>query len=96
VEVIFHPLVKRDLAEALKYYDGVASRLADEFEAEVRLVIAKAAKNPLRNHLVGRGFRRANLPRFPYHVLYEIHDDVLRVMHVRHNKRHPNYGMERQ
>ncbi len=96
MEVNYHPLVKRDIAEALRYYDGIMTRLADEFEAELKTMIQKAAGNPLRYHLAGRGFRRANLPRFPYHVLYEVHSGSLRVMHVRHNKRHPDFGMERK
>ena len=96
MEVKYHPLVKRDIAEALRYYDKIAVRLADEFEEEVKVVVEKAAENPLRHHPAGRGFRRANLPRFPYHVLYEIHAESLRIMHVRHNKRHPDYGMERK
>jgi hypothetical protein len=36
VEVKYHPLVKRDIAGALRYYDAIAARLADEFEAEVK------------------------------------------------------------
>jgi len=95
VEVIYHPLVKRDVTEALRYYHDIALRLGDEFLEEVESVIEKAAENPLRHHLAGRGFRRANLPRFPYHVLYEVNGEMLRVMHVRHNKRHPDYGMNR-
>jgi hypothetical protein len=54
------PLVKRDITEALKYYDGISTRLADEFHMEVRSMIAEAAANPLRFHLTDHGFRRAN------------------------------------
>jgi hypothetical protein len=57
VEITFHPLVRRDPTQPLKY-------LADEFHAELRTVIDKAIENPLRFHLADRGFRRANLPRF--------------------------------
>jgi hypothetical protein len=44
---------------------------------------------------VEEGFRRANLKRFPYHLLYELHPTSLRVVLVRHNKRHPQYGLPR-
>ena len=60
------------------------------------MMIERAAENPLRFHLVGREFRRINLQRFPYHVLYDARSDSIRVMIVRHNKRHPDYGMERK
>jgi hypothetical protein len=44
----------------------------------------------------GFGFRRASFLRFPRHLLYEIDGETLRVMLVRHNKRHPDYGMDRR
>jgi len=96
VEVTYHPFVKRDFIEALRYYHGVSGTLADEFHKEVRSAIAQAAASPLRFHGVEQGFRRANLQRFPYHILYEIREQDLRVMLIRHNKRHPDYGMTRK
>ena len=95
MEVIYHPLVRGDVLEALSYYRIISARLADDFRAELRTRINQAAENPLRFHLVDRGFRRANLKRFPYHVLYEIRPEALRVVLVRHNKRHPQYGLSR-
>lgn len=95
MEINYHPLVRRDVAQTLKYYRAISSQLADEFHAELRDIINKVVENPLRFHFADRGFRRANLPRFPYHVLYEIHGDFLRVMILRHNKRHPDFGLDR-
>jgi ParE toxin of type II toxin-antitoxin system, parDE len=69
MEVIYHPLVRGDVEEALSYYRKVAVPLADEFHAELRSIINRAAENPLRFHQADQGFRRANLKRFPYHVL---------------------------
>ena len=96
MEVVYHPSVKRDIVEALRYYSEISPRLADEFESEVRLTVGKAAGNPLRYPPVDRGFRRANMARFPYHVLYEVRENSLRVMHVRHHKRHPDYNIDRK
>ena len=95
MEVIYHPLVRRDVVEILRYYQDISPKLADEFEDELRATLAKAVSNPLRFHLTRRGFRRATLNRFPYHFIYEVQTEVIRVMVVRHNKRHPEYGMGR-
>lgn len=95
MEVIFHPQVRRDVLEVLQYYRTVSPELADEFQNEFRATIAKAVGNPNRYHLIDGGFRRANLKRFPYHVLYETHHEAIRIMIVRHNKRHPDFGRER-
>ena len=95
MEVIYHPLVRGDVEEVLSYYRKISPRLADDFHTELRAIINQAAESPLRFHLADQGFRRANLKRFPYHVLYELRPEALRVMVVRHNKRHPQYGLAR-
>ena len=84
------------MLEALRYYWEISPRLADDFEDEVRLIVSEAATNPLRFQPSERDFRRANLRRFPYHVLYEAHRNSIRVMHVRHNKQHPDYNIDRK
>ena len=96
MEVIYHPLVRRDVEEVLTYYRKASPQLADEFHGELRSIINRAAGNPLGFPPADQGFRRANLKRFPYHVLYEVQLDYVRVMLVRHHKRHPNYGLPRQ
>jgi len=96
MEVAYHPLVRRDVEEVLSYYRKVSTQLADEFHDELRSIINRAAENPLRFPPTDQGFRRANLKRFPYHVLYELRPEHLRVMLVRHHKRHPDYGLSRQ
>jgi len=96
MEVVYHPLVRRDVQEALYYYREISLGLAEEFHAELRDIINRAAENPSRFHQTDQGFRRANLKRFPYHLLYEVRPENLRVMLVRHNKRHPHYGLPRK
>jgi plasmid stabilization system protein ParE len=96
MEVKYHPLVQQDVLEAAGKYQDISPRLAEEFDTELRATIAKAAENPLRFHPAGQSFRRANLKRFPYHFLYDIQPDFIRVMIVRHHKRHPELGLDRR
>ncbi len=96
MRVEFHPAVERDVAEALQRYDSVSQRLGQDFKAELRRVIAVAAAKPARFHVVKPGFRRANLKRFPYHFIYRELADGIRVTLVRHHRRRPDVGMERQ
>jgi plasmid stabilization system protein ParE len=95
MRVAYHPLVESDVSEVLTHYAALSPRLAEDFKRELRHVIVQAAANPLRFHSAG-GYRRANLKRFPYHILYDVSGDTLRVMIVRHNKRHPRYGAQRR
>jgi plasmid stabilization system protein ParE len=40
--------------------------------------------------------RRANLQRFPYHFLYRILSDHIRVLAVRHHRQSPQFGLQRR
>ena len=95
MRVEFHPAVEQDVAEALRWYDSVSSRLGQEFEAELRRTLAVAAAKPGRFHLVNPGLHRANLKRFPYHFIYRDLPDGIRVTLLRHHRRDPEFGLKR-
>jgi plasmid stabilization system protein ParE len=96
LRIKFHPAVVRDVDEAFQRYESVSQALAEAFETELRQLIKIAAKNSGRFHLVKPGLHRANLKRFPYHFIYVKEPEGIRVMLVRHHRRHPNYGMNRE
>jgi toxin ParE1/3/4 len=95
MRVEYHPSVRQDVAEAMRRYRAVSERLGKEFKAELRRLIGMAAANPNRFHAIKPGFHRANLKRFPYHVIYREVPVGIRVTLVRHHRRHPEFGMER-
>lgn len=55
-----------------------------------------ALANPDRSHSIKPGLHRANPNRFPYHVIYREIQGGIRVILVRHHRRHPQFGMERE
>jgi hypothetical protein len=59
-------------------------------------LVELVSSKPERFHFADQGLRRANLSRFPYHLLFRERSDGIRVIVVRHNKRHPRYGTERR
>jgi len=92
----FHPLVRRDAKQALRYYDGISRKLGDDFWAKLEDAIQRIAANPKRFHFDLTGWRRANLHRFPYHVFFYEELDCVRVMVARHNRRNPGLGTRRR
>ena len=50
MEVIYHPLARRDVLEILRYYYDISPKLEYDFHEELRATISKAAQNPLRFH----------------------------------------------
>jgi plasmid stabilization system protein ParE len=95
MRVVYHPAVQRDVNGILRYYEDVSSNLADEFWNELLRLIEQIGENPDRSHPAERGLRRVNLRRFPYHILFRRFPMTIRIIVVRHHKRHPNVGMRR-
>jgi plasmid stabilization system protein ParE len=95
--LIYHPRVSHDVAQALRYYDEAGGpALGDAFFEELTQRVEQARAQPLRFHPVSGELRRANLERFPYHFLFRLRDDTIRVLVVRHNRRHPTFGLHRK
>jgi hypothetical protein len=81
----------------MEYYEQVATpNLADQFYAELRYFMAEASRRPESFSIRARDIRRVNLERFPYHFLFRIVGDVVRILVVRHHSRHPAFGTGRR
>jgi plasmid stabilization system protein ParE len=95
--VVFHRLVQRDMDGILRYYREEASvSVADRFFETFLLFIGKAGENPMGFPPASDSLRRANLPGFPYHFLYREIPGGIRVLVLRHDRRHPTFGLKRQ
>ena len=96
MKVIYHPGVQRDVTEVLPYYDQVGgSDLGDAFFSELMAHVESAKLRSTSFHPVDGDLRRVNLDRFPYQFLFRIHGDTVRILVVRHHRRHPLYGRQR-
>ena len=92
-----HNLVASDVSRIMDYYEAVAgSQLADEFYVELRTFLQKAVDSPEGYAIRERDLRRVNLERFPYHFLYRIVGDAVRILVVRNHKRRPTLGIHRR
>lgn len=97
MRVVFHPRVLSDLSSIMDYYERVATReLADDFYAEFRAAVMAIAAKPESVSLRKGDFRRVNLRRFPYHFLFRIAGEAMRVLVVRHHYRRPSFGTRRK
>jgi plasmid stabilization system protein ParE len=97
MRLVLHPNVHSDVDAIMEYYERVASReLADGFYAELRQFMLEAAEWPESFSFRERDLRRVNLHRFPYHFLFRIVGDAVRILVVRHHRRHPSLGIHRR
>jgi toxin ParE1/3/4 len=97
MRLVLHPQVYSDIDKIMAYYEEVATEhLGDEFYAELRYFMAAAPARPESFAIRERDLRRVNLHRFPYHFLFRIVGDTVRILVVRHHSRHPSLGISRR
>jgi toxin ParE1/3/4 len=96
VNIEYHPLSVEDLIDAKNYYDQQQLGLSQAFQSEVFLSIERIRSTPLLYAKVD-GVRRALLEHFPFSIVYRLlNNDTVRILLIRHHKRHPNFGSERK
>ena len=97
VKLHFHRAVQTDLRLALDYFDREGgNKLGDSFFAEVQATKDRIAANPTRFGFFRDDIRRARLRVFRYHFLFRIVRDEVRVLVLRHNRRHPEFELSRR
>ena len=97
MRLVLHPKVYSDIDSIMNYYEQAATaKLADEFYRELRFTMMQAVTTPEQFSIRHRDIRRANLRRFPYHFLFRIVEDAVRILVVRHHSRHPTVGTTRR
>jgi plasmid stabilization system protein ParE len=93
----FHKEIAGDISRVMDYYKDVAGiQLSEEFYEELRTLFQKAAEFPESFAIRERDLRRVNLERFPYHFLFRIVGNAVRILVVRHHNRRPSLGTHRQ
>jgi len=97
MQLELHRQVSSDIARIMDYYEGAAGeQLAAEFYSELRASFERAADSPEAYDTRELDLRRVNLERFPYHFLFRIVRDRVRILIVRHHHRRPSLGTRRR
>ena len=97
MKVEYHPAVEGELGELRDFYESRSLGLGAEFIEAFDQQVLKIAAMPER-WMVARGdTRRALMRRFPYVIYFRIvRGDTIRITVVKHERRHPAYGMDRR
>ena len=89
--VLFRPLARIELDEAVDWYEARRRGLGLELLDEVNAALGRIVESPGRFRRVRGEVRRALLRRFPYALHFLVEADgivVLAVFHVRRDPRH--------
>lgn len=89
-----------ELLEAMFYYEDRREGLGTDFFEAVTETMCKIGATPLRfpiyeGQSLNREFRRAQVARFPYVIVYEVRENDPFVVAVAHTSREPGYWKHR-
>jgi plasmid stabilization system protein ParE len=89
VTVRFIPAAEAELDDAFRYYEEESPGLGARFLSEVDAVVKRIVELPDAWQELEAGIRRAQLPRFPYGIIYTREDAHVIVLSVFHLHRKP-------
>lgn len=97
MKLSFHRRVQGEVDEAIEWHEEQSAGLGEDFYLKLQegLALIQARPDSFAFWLSSKTIRRVKLKRFPYDVLYELRPGRVRVLCVRHEKRHPRFGAGR-
>ena len=87
----FLPEAEEEAAEATAHYEEAETGLGVRFRMEVESAATAILQHPLLWHERRGGYRRVNLPAFPYYLAYVLRGERARIIAVGHATRRPGY-----
>ena len=91
----FLPQAEEEAAEATAYYEQVDPGLGVCFREEIESTAAAILLHPLLWRQRPGGYRRVNLPGFPFYVAYVLRGERVRIIAIGHGARLPGYFRQR-
>jgi len=86
---------RRELIEAVQYYNAQRIRIGDELRDEAWETLRRINDFPLAWHPLGGSIRRCQMQRFPYGLIYEPTDVEIIIIAVAHLHQEPGYWRTR-
>ena len=92
---VFYSQARRDIKEAIAWYDRRQGGLGDRFQQALENALSKLEQNPFAYPRVHGPWRRILLTKFPYRVVYRIAGEIIYVAACVHGRRHPKHWRRR-
>lgn len=90
------PSAERDIIQALDWYsEKGGKKLVIRFLRAYIKARTNACENPYTQAPIIEDFRKIRLAKFPYGIVYKVHNDEVYIIAVAHDKRHPDYWHSR-
>ncbi len=91
MRVVFSSLFKQDLLEAETRYASISPQLGDDFHLRIKEAVRAVIRLKGGDHVGPHGYPCRKCRPFPFLVYYRIDEDVLYILGLVHERRHPDY-----
>ena len=88
-KIKYSELAEIEFIQAYNYYEEQTIGLGEKFITEIDTIITTIGKNPYLNQRKHKHYREAVLKKFPFFLVYEIHDNTVIINSVFHTSRSP-------
>lgn len=90
MKLVFRPEAQLELLEARDWYETRAVGLGFEFARSIDAAAGRILRAPTAFAHFEGDYRRCVLRRFPYSLIYRLHDDTVVIVSVFHHRREPD------
>lgn len=95
MKVRFLAAARRELADAVRYYNAERWGLGKDFRDQAKHAVERIKMLPDAWQSLGGNIRRCQLQRFPYAIVYSVRRTEILIVAVAHLHREPNYWRHR-
>lgn len=96
MKISLHPAAEQDIHNAAAFYEREGSAmLAARFVAEFKQLTSLLLRHPELGAPRNNGRRALAMNVFPYTVIYRFHSAEIKVLVVKHDRKHPGFGANR-
>ena len=92
----FHPEARREIFEAVAYYDEINLTLGNQFLQSVENTIDRIEQFPEAWAPLSANSRRCRVSNFPYGVVYQVMEQGIAIVAVMHLHQKPDYWCDRK
>jgi plasmid stabilization system protein ParE len=92
----FQTSAYHDLKDAFDYFESLETGRGVLFTNAVDKVVERLEDNPLLFQKVHGEKRRAIIPKYDYHIIYQVEESLVRVIAVMHASRNPRRWQNRK
>jgi hypothetical protein len=94
MKIVFSSLFRDDLRRETERYTEISPRLGEDFSVRVKTAVRTVVRWQGGDHVGPHGFPCRRCRPFPFLLYYHLEGDILRVLGLVHERRHPDFLKE--